>query len=203
MAFDRVPDRPRRATDGATALVLTLWVPNETSGGAVGARRWQWKGKCHAMARTSCHLDWSDRFFSKLTQRNRWKLKIEFVGAFGSPKRIHWRGNFPRNCLVQAERRKNLAHGGAVLVPIFGKDEMLSSHLRNISARPKCFFILYVLDLEPAFFFIKRKCFFSIGLCPLLITGTFSLEWSHRPEGGCWNALTQKETSKILARRLS
>ena len=50
--------------------------------------------------------------------------KIRFVGAFGSPKRMHSRGKFLQNCLVQdqEERRKKLAHGGAVVIDNFGHD---------------------------------------------------------------------------------
>ena len=51
-ASELASDCPRHSTGGTTALVLTLWVPNETSWGAVGACRWRWKGKCPAMAMT-------------------------------------------------------------------------------------------------------------------------------------------------------
>ena len=99
----------RHTTDGATALVLTLWVTNATSGGAMGARRWQWKGKCHAMATASCNLDWSDGFFFELARRTGYKWKTCLVGVWASPKRMRLRGKFSRTRLVEEARRKKFS----------------------------------------------------------------------------------------------
>ena len=63
VASDRVPGHHRHATDGAATLVRTLWVPNASSGGAVGAHRWPWKRKCHAIAMPSYHEAWSGGFY--------------------------------------------------------------------------------------------------------------------------------------------
>ena len=104
------PDCPRQATTAQRRYYLPYECQMKLhSGGALGARKWQWKGKFHAIAMASCHfgLKWSFLFWTNSTYPL--KTKIGFVGAFGSPKRTHSRGKFPQNCLIQEERRKKIS----------------------------------------------------------------------------------------------
>jgi len=105
-ATDRLPDRCRHATDSSATCRRTLWVPEATSLGTGGGRRWRKDEKIRSRHRQNWKtMRWQPHECgvanAKYAHRERWPDH-----AFRTPKGTHGRAGFPGTRLGEEERRK-------------------------------------------------------------------------------------------------